>query len=159
MLFLSARYSIFFETMKIKFLFFIFPTGILEAGWIPPTERAGSRSSARTTDDPDVLYNALKTILNATKNHQSAWPFLVPVDRKVVADYYDHIKYPMDLRTMTERLKSNYYCNKRLFIADIKRIISNCRSYNAPDTEYYNCAGMMEKYVMSKLRDHGFLEK
>jgi histone acetyltransferase len=65
----------------------------------------------------------------------------------------------MDLKTMTERLKSNYYCNKRLFIADIKRIISNCRAYNSPDTEYFNCAAMMEKYVMSKLRDHGFLDK
>ena len=106
-----------------------------------------------------MLYNAFKTILNSTKNHQSAWPFLEPVDRKLVPDYYEHIKYPMDLRTMTERLKSNYYCNKRLFIADIKRIISNCRAYNAPDTEYYNCAGMMEKYVMTKLKDHGFIDR
>ena len=38
-------------------------------------------------------------------------------------DYYDHIKFPMDLKTMTERLKANYYVNKRLFIADMKRYI------------------------------------
>ena len=135
--------------------------GILEAGWVPPPERPGSagRSNGRSSDDPDFLYNTFKTILNSTKNHQSAWPFIQPVDRKAVADYYDHIKYPMDLKTMTERLKSNYYCNRRLFVADVKRMFANCRAYNAPDTEYYNCAVSLEKYVMTKLRDHGLLEK
>jgi len=46
--------------------------GILEAGWIPPTERpgSGSRSNGRSQDDPDVLFNAFKMILNSTKNHQ-----------------------------------------------------------------------------------------
>jgi histone acetyltransferase len=113
----------------------------------------------RSSDDPDFLYNAFKTILNSTKNHQSAWPFLQPVDRKQVADYYDHIKYPMDLKTMAERLKSQYYCNRRLFVADMKRMFANCRAYNSPDTEYYNCAVVLEKYVMVKLRDHGLLDR
>ena len=74
-----------------------------------------------------------------------------------VPDYYDHIKFPMDLKTMNERLKSNYYCNKRLFIADMKRMFGNCRAYNAPDTEYYNCANALEKYVLGKFRDHGLM--
>ena len=63
----------------------------------------------------------------------------------------------MDLKTMSERLKSSYYCNKRLFIADMKRMFANCRAYNAPDTEYYNCANALEKYVLGKLRDHGLM--
>ena len=63
----------------------------------------------------------------------------------------------MDLKTMSERLKANYYCNKRLFIADIKRMLANCRAYNAPDTEYYNCANALEKYVTTKLKDHGLM--
>ena len=60
--------------------------GIIEAGWVAPADRGGApRTSTRSdTNDPDVLYNALKTILNATKNHQSAWPFQTPVDRKMV---------------------------------------------------------------------------
>jgi len=133
--------------------------GILEAGWVPPDRNNGrsTRSNDDGKHDVEALYNSIKTILTATKNHQSAWPFQTPVDRKMVADYYDHIKYPMDLKTMTERLKANYYCNKRLFIADLKRMFSNCRAYNAPDTEYYNSANSLEKYVNSKLRDHGLL--
>jgi Transcription factor involved in chromatin remodeling, contains bromodomain len=29
------------------------------------------------------------------KNHNAAWPFLKPVDKNEVPDYYDHIKFPM----------------------------------------------------------------
>ena len=70
--------------------------GILEAGYVPP-ERAAGRITRNSDDskDAEALFNTLRTILNAVKNHQSAWPFLTPVDRKVVNDYYDHVKYPM----------------------------------------------------------------
>ncbi|XP_040577469.1 histone acetyltransferase KAT2B isoform X2 [Lepeophtheirus salmonis] len=131
--------------------------GIIEAGWIP-TEKTSRPTRNSELSDPEHTYNTFKTILTGVKNHQSAWPFLSPVDKKV-NDYYDHVKYPMDLRTMTERLKSLYYCNKRLFIADFRRMFSNCRAYNAPDTEYYNCANILEKYLNSKLKDHGLIDK
>ncbi len=137
--------------------------GVMEAGYVPPeaSDSARSRSTRNSDDrpDPDHLYNSFKTILNGVKNHQSAWPFLTPVDRKAVPDYYDHVSYPMDLKTMGERLRASYYSNKRLFIADIKRMFANCRAYNSPDTEYYNCAVVLEKYVNSKLRDHGLIDK
>lgn len=29
------------------------------------------------------------------KGHNSAWPFLKPVDKNEVPDYYEHIKFPM----------------------------------------------------------------
>ena len=96
--------------------------GILETGWEPsPGDKNRATKNSGESIDPDQLYNSLKTILTSVRNHQSSWPFLNPVDRKAVPDYYDHIKFPMDLKTMTERLKSNYYVNKRLFIADMKR--------------------------------------
>ena len=91
--------------------------------------------------------------------YQSSWPFLNPVDRKAVPDYYDHIKFPMDLKTMTERLKANYYVNKRLFIADMKRMLANCKAYNAPETEYYNCANTLDRFFQNKLKDYGLIEK
>ena len=127
--------------------------------------------------DPDQLYNSLKTILTSCRNHQNSWPFLNPVDRKAVPDYYDHIKFPMDLKTMTERLKANYYVNKRLFIADMKRyilvvqyficsifvllfrMITNAKAYNAPETEYYNCANSLDRFYQNKLKDHGLMDK
>ena len=68
--------------------------GIIEAGWVtPPPEKPAHRGQLSRTDpnDPDALYNSLRTILNSTKNHQSAWPFQVPVDRKVVSRFYFRI--------------------------------------------------------------------
>ena len=65
----------------------------------------------------------------------------------------------LDMKTMAERLKNRYYCHKRLFISDMTRIFTNCRSYNKPDTEYYKCANTLEKFVMGKLRDAGLVEK
>jgi len=131
--------------------------GILETGWEPPPDRA--RNTRNSDPDPEFLYNIFKTILTACKNHQSSWPFVNPVDRKAVPDYYEHIKFPMDMKTMAERLKANYYGNKRLFIADMKRMFANCKAYNAPETEYYNCANILERFFNNKLKDHGLMDK
>lgn len=60
---------------------------------------------------------------------------------------------------MSERLKARYYCNKRIFIADMTRIFTNCRSYNEHDTEYYKCANVVERFFLSKMREAGLMEK
>ena len=56
---------------------------------------------------------------------------------------------------MTDRLKAGYYSTKKLFSADMMRIFNNCRTYNAPDTEYYRCANTMERYFLSKIKEVG----
>lgn len=66
---------------------------------------------------------------------------------------------PPDLKTMTERLKNRYYVTKKLFIADLQRIITNCREYNPPDSEYCKCANTLEKFFYFKLKDGGLIEK
>jgi len=133
--------------------------GILETGWEPPSQDK-SRSTRNSDEkaDQEHLYNVMKTILNACRNHQSSWPFLNSVDRKAVPDYYEHIKFPMDMKTMSERLKANYYVNKRLFIADMKRMFTNCKAYNAPETEYYNCANVLDRFFINKCKDHGLIQ-
>ena len=60
---------------------------------------------------------------------------------------------------MTERLKARYYIHKHLFIADMNRIVTNCRSYNEPDTEYYKCANTIEKYYVTKMKEAGVMDK
>ncbi|KAK2570133.1 Histone acetyltransferase KAT2A [Acropora cervicornis] len=109
--------------------------------------------SEDVVSDADQLQTQLKNILTQVKNHASSWPFQRPVEISEAPDYYDHIKYPMDLRTMTERLKSGYFSSKKLFIADMMRIFTNCRTYNAPDTEYYKCANTVERFFLSKIKE------
>jgi len=128
--------------------------GLAEAGWKPAPKK-----DKEQVMEPDQLHNLLKTILQQVKSHASSWPFLKPVDKSEAPDYYDHIKFPMDLKTMTERLKSRYYVHKHLFIADLNRMVTNCRSYNEPDTEYYKCANTVEKYYLTKLREVGIIDK
>lgn len=132
--------------------------GLKLTGW-KPGQNHGTKRNIEETLDPEQLYQALRSVLNQVRNHNSAWPFLKPVDRAEVPDYYDHIKYPMDLKTMAERLKMRYYVHRKLFIADMSRIFSNCRHYNEPDTEYVKCTNALEKYYIAKMKDAGAWEK
>ena len=63
-----------------------------------------------------------------------------------------------DLKTMSDRFKNRYYIHKRLFIADMSRIFTNCRAYNKPDTEYYKCANTMERFFKNKLKEFNLLD-
>ncbi|XP_022246332.1 histone acetyltransferase KAT2B-like isoform X2 [Limulus polyphemus] len=142
--------------------------GIKETGWKPEKKNVSNsfeiclslHSVVKQEQlDPEQLYQTLKTILTQIKSHNSSWPFQKPVEKSEAPDYYDHIKYPMDLKTMTERLKNRYYVNKRLFCADILRIFTNCRAYNSPDTEYYKCANTLERFYQNKMKEAGLWDK
>uniref|UniRef100_A0AAQ5YML7 Histone acetyltransferase n=1 Tax=Amphiprion ocellaris TaxID=80972 RepID=A0AAQ5YML7_AMPOC len=128
--------------------------GIRETGWKPSNKDKG-----KEVKDPDVLYNMLKNLLAQIKTHPDAWPFMEPVKKSEAPDYYEIIRFPIDLKTMTERLKNRYYVTKKLFIADLQRIITNCREYNPPDSEYCKSANTLEKFFYFKLKDGGLIEK
>uniref|UniRef100_A0A8C3FRC1 histone acetyltransferase n=1 Tax=Chrysemys picta bellii TaxID=8478 RepID=A0A8C3FRC1_CHRPI len=93
------------------------------------------------------------------QTHPSAWPFMEPVKKSEAPDYYEIIRFPIDLKTMTERLKNRYYVTKKLFIADLQRIITNCREYNPPDSDYCKCANTLEKFFYFKLKEAGLIDK
>lgn len=128
--------------------------GIRETGWKPLGKEKG-----KELKDPDQLYNMLKNLLAQIKTHPSAWPFMEPVKKSEAPDYYEIIRFPIDLKTMTERLKNRYYVTKKLFIADLQRIITNCREYNPPDSDYCKCANTLEKFFYFKLKEGGLIDK
>lgn len=46
-----------------------------------------------------------------------------------------------DLKTMSKRVESElYYVTFEMFVEDVKRMFSNARTYNSPETIYYKCA-------------------
>ncbi|XP_024251045.1 histone acetyltransferase KAT2B isoform X1 [Oncorhynchus tshawytscha] len=126
--------------------------GIRETGWKPV-------GKGKELKDPDQLYSTLKTILQHVKSHQNAWPFMEPVKKTEAPGYYQVIRFPMDLKTMSERLKSRYYTTRKLFMADMQRIFTNCREYNPPESEYYKCANLLEKFFYTKIKEAGLIEK
>ncbi|XP_063308365.1 histone acetyltransferase KAT2B isoform X1 [Pelobates fuscus] len=128
--------------------------GIRETGWKPSI-----KERSKEPKDPEQLYNTLKNILQQVKSHQSAWPFMEPVKKTEAPGYYEVIRFPMDLKTMSERVKNRYYVTKKLFMADLQRICTNCREYNPPESEYFKCANIMEKFFYTKIKEAGLIDK
>ncbi|XP_031441936.1 histone acetyltransferase KAT2B isoform X3 [Clupea harengus] len=126
--------------------------GIRETGWKP-------LGKGKELKDPEQLYSTLKNVLQQAKTHQSAWPFMEPVKKSEAPGYYQVIRFPMDLKTMSERLKSRYYTTRKLFMADMQRIFTNCREYNPPESEYYKCASLLEKFFYTKIKEAGLIDK
>lgn len=128
--------------------------GIRETGWKPSI-----KDRSKEPKDADQLHNTLKNILQQVKSHQSAWPFMEPVKRTEAPGYYEVIRFPMDLKTMSERVKNRYYVTKKLFMADLQRIFTNCREYNPPESEYFKCANILEKFFYTKIKEAGLIDK
>ncbi|KAL1957981.1 hypothetical protein VTO42DRAFT_5373 [Malbranchea cinnamomea] len=83
----------------------------------------------------EELYEAAEKVLSELKamtEHSS--PFLTRVNKREAPDYYNIIKRPMDLGTMTKKLKGLQYKSKQEFVDDLNLIWSNCLKYNTnPD--------------------------
>ena len=77
---------------------------------------------------------------------------------QAVPDYYDHIKFPMDMKSMGERLKANYYVNRRLFIADMKRMITNCKVEMFFGLHYFYFDDLSRYYLLNLKMGNGDLE-
>jgi transcriptional activator SPT7 len=77
------------------------------------------------------LYDALDNVLTKLKAHSDhSYPFLTRVRKVDAPDYYNVIKHPMDLGTMTKKLQKCEYSSKAEFQADLTLIFNNCRTYN-----------------------------
>ncbi|CAJ1902934.1 unnamed protein product [Sphenostylis stenocarpa] len=121
-----------------------------EAGWTPDQwGHSRFRSLNVSTDNATnqkhlsgFMRSLLKaSFLDSMHDHADAWPFKDPVDARDVPDYYDIIKDPMDLKTMSKRVESElYYVTFEMFVADVRRMFANARTYNSPETIYYKCA-------------------
>jgi histone acetyltransferase len=98
-------------------------------------------------------FNELRRFLNQIQNHKQAWPFLHPVNREEVSDYYNVITSPIDLSTIEERLENDSYAAAKDLIDDLKLIFSNCRQYNDTTTVYAKCAVNLEKYMWKLIKE------
>ena len=79
-------------------------------------------------------------------------PEVPPAPYLPVPDYYEVVKDPTDIESVSERLESeNYYVTLEMFAADFKRMFENCRLYNAADTIYYKCANRLELFFDAKI--------
>jgi len=80
----------------------------------------------------EELYEAAEKVLNELKAQtEHSGPFLQPVKKKDAPDYHVIIKAPIDLGTMTKKLKQLAYKSKQDFVDDLHLTWSNCLKYNS----------------------------
>ena len=76
------------------------------------------------------LRNFFRTVLHVLYKEKRFSMFCKPVDPEAVPDYYDVIKYPMDLETIRMKIDEGCYATYQAFLSDIERIVFNAREYN-----------------------------
>ncbi|GFS25330.1 bromodomain adjacent to zinc finger domain, 1B, partial [Elysia marginata] len=88
----------------------------------PTSSRTSRRGPSELSLCEDVLQKVMK--------NKNSWPFLEPVDKKMVPDYYTLIKKPMDFQTMQKKCARLSYASPQEFIEDAALVFENAESYN-----------------------------
>ncbi|XP_053607515.1 transcription initiation factor TFIID subunit 1 isoform X2 [Plodia interpunctella] len=99
-----------------------------------------------------ILDNLLTTKL---KVMPEAWPFLKPVNKKQVKDYYNVIKKPIDMETMGKKIQAHKYHSRDEFLRDIQLLVDNCRAYNGPNSQFTRQAEEILKVTQEALEKFG----
>lgn len=104
-----------------------------------------------SSNNPQLVKEQIKycqRILKGLKRHREAGPFLLPVDPVAlnIPDYFTVIKQPMDLSTISKKIDLNEYATAEAFMADVRLMLTNCFTYNAPDSQVTKMGRNLEKY-------------
>jgi histone acetyltransferase len=119
--------------------------GLAEAGW---TEEDYKNS----VEDDKTFEEHWEFIVKKLQTHKSSWPFLKPVNKEDVSDYYEVIKEPIDLQTISFRIKEKCYKDVEMFENDVIRMFTNCKQYNDNDTIYWLLASSLQEYILPYLK-------
>ncbi|XP_072552227.1 bromodomain adjacent to zinc finger domain protein 2A isoform X2 [Salminus brasiliensis] len=106
------------------------------------------RRRMATRNQPDLTY--CEIILMEMEAHADAWPFLEPVNPRLVPGYRRIIKNPMDFLTMRERLLQGGYCSCEEFAADAQLVFNNCELFNEDTSEVGMAGHSMRRFFESR---------
>lgn len=102
---------------------------------------------------PSDLSICEQLVANLMK-HKSCWPFLNPVNKKEVPDYYDIIKHPLDFQIVKDRLQCLVYGSVEECLEDIKLVFNNCETYNREGSEILDCMRDIEEYFRRQMEKY-----
>lgn len=103
----------------------------------PPSQRLSSSRRNRVSNDLLLDNVTIYKLLDEISKHKDSWPFVRPVSRSEVPDYYKVIKNPMDLAKIKSKLNMGKYSSNYEVMNDIQLIFENCDLYNQNDSEIY----------------------
>ncbi|XP_075708200.1 bromodomain adjacent to zinc finger domain protein 2A isoform X2 [Rhinoderma darwinii] len=105
--------------------------------------RIGTRSQC-----PDLTF--CEIILMEMESHDDAWPFLEPVNPRLVPGYRKIIKNPMDFSTMRNKLLNGRYFSCKEFAEDAELVFSNCQLFNEDDSDVGKAGLVLKKFYQSR---------
>ncbi|XP_055331114.1 bromodomain and WD repeat-containing protein 3-like [Paramacrobiotus metropolitanus] len=90
--------------------------------------------------DPATERRRILRLLHSVLSLKEAEQFAAPVGLERYPDYVKKIAYPVDLKTIKQRLSQQFYRHKAALLFDIKQIASNCEKFylNAPISMHAN---------------------
>lgn len=108
-------------------------------------------------DDDQVALSFIfeKLVNGKLKMIPESWPFLKPVNKKQVKDYYTVIRRPMDLETVSKKVSAHKYHSRAEFLRDIDLIAKNCEQYNGIESSFTKQAKLIHEYASKALEEFG----
>lgn len=98
-----------------------------------------------------ILENVVNTKL---KTMPDVWPFLKPVNKKLIKDYYNIVKRPMDLETISKKVAAHKYHSRHEILVDVQQILENCILYNGKDSPFTQKAEQLVKICKATLDEY-----
>jgi len=90
-------------------------------------------------------------LITALKAEDEIFLFATPVTEQMALNYRDVIRNPMDLQTMTERVKNDLYFNYAWVRESFELMVLNALTFNRPNTKLWNEAKRYHEICMAKV--------
>eukprot|EP00750_Incisomonas_marina_P005389 INCI13930.3.p1 GENE.INCI13930.3~~INCI13930.3.p1 ORF type:complete len:855 (-),score=139.31 INCI13930.3:57-2411(-) len=114
----------------------------------------GASVPKRSSDPQSLELDRLKLverILQRLCTHDYADIFTEPLPVHEIPGYTDIVSHPMDLGTVTQRIKRGYYKTAAGAIADTKLCFDNCLKYNHEGVALWHLAKALKKSFLNML--------
>ncbi|XP_072105815.1 bromodomain adjacent to zinc finger domain protein 2A-like isoform X1 [Mobula birostris] len=115
----------------------------------PGNAPAAKKRKISAKSDPKDLA-LCEVILMEMESHEDAWPFLHPVNPRMVPGYRKVIKKPMDFSTIRGKLIERKYTSCKEFAADAHLVFDNCLNFNENNSEIGQAGNVMRKFFESR---------
>ncbi|KAF9395647.1 ATPase AAA domain-containing protein 2B [Podila verticillata] len=118
----------------------------------PPQPRVPTSEEKKLLKEHDMyilreLRISLRSIVDELFKERKFKPFFRPVEPEESVDYYEIVKKPMDLTTITDKINGHRYLEVKEFLADIDQIVENASLYNGaqdPNRIVYRAQGFQD---------------
>jgi histone acetyltransferase len=131
--------------------------GVMQGGFSYESHLQGRGALTERESNETMLAQTLQEVISTIEKSEHAWPFMEPVKREEVPDYYDVIKDPIDLSRIKEKLNDGLYKTKEMLLADIDLMCENCKTYNPPDSVFFKAGIDIKRVCDEEMRRLGIL--